>query len=82
MEESGRITLDSISLSGFSNKAKLASTPLKNLEASEKDLLVEALDLSGWVQKDAASRLGVTARKLNYMIQKHGITHTRWRKNK
>jgi DNA-binding NtrC family response regulator len=82
LEESGRITLESISLSGFSHKAKSSSKPLKNLEASEKDLLLEALELSGWVQKDAASRLGVTARKLNYMIKKHGITHSRWRKNR
>jgi len=82
LEESGRITLESVSLSGFSYKAKSSSKPLKNLETSEKDLLLEALELSGWVQKDAASRLGVTARKLNYMIKKHGITHSRWRKNR
>ena len=82
LEESGLITLESVSLSGFSHKPKSSSEPLKNLETSEKDLLLEALDLSGWVQKDAASRLGVTARKLNYMIKKHSITHARWRKNK
>jgi len=82
LEESGRITQESISLSGFSRKAKSSSKPLKNLEASEKDLLLEALELNGWVQKDAASRLGITARKLNYMIMKHGITHSRWRKNR
>jgi transcriptional regulator with PAS, ATPase and Fis domain len=82
LEESGRITLESISFSGLAHKAKSSSQPLKNLETSEKDLLLDALELSGWVQKDAASRLGVTARKLNYMIKKHGITHTRWRKNR
>ncbi|MGA2404451.1 MAG: sigma-54 dependent transcriptional regulator [Syntrophobacteraceae bacterium] len=82
LEESNRITLESISLSAFSQKAEFCPKPLKDLEASEKDLLLEALELSDWVQKDAASRLGVTARKLNYMIKKHGITHSRWRKNK
>ncbi len=82
LEESSRITLESVSVSGFSPKAKSSSEPLKNLETSEKDLLVEALDLCGWVQKDAASRLGVTARKLNYMIKKHNITHSRWRRNR
>ena len=55
---------------------------MKDLEASEKDLLMDALQLSDWVQKDAAGRLGVTARKLNYMIKKHAITHPRWRKNR
>ncbi len=82
LEESNRITLDSISISGFSQKSEYSPKPMKNLTASEKDLLLEALELSDWVQKDAASRLGVTPRKLNYMIKKHHITHTRWRKNK
>lgn len=83
LEESNRITLESISVSGFSQKADPPSSkPIKDLETSEKDLLVKALELADWVQKDAAIRLGVTARKLNYMIRKHGITHTRWRRNK
>ncbi len=82
LEESKSITLDSISLSGLARKLDSSPRQLKNLEASEKDLLMEALELSEWIQKDAASRLGVTARKLNYMIKKHGITHSRWRKNK
>ena len=82
LEESNQITLENISLSGFSQKTDSSPKPVKDLEASEKDLLLEALKLSDWVQKDAASRLGVTARKLNYMIKKHRITHARWRKNK
>jgi DNA-binding NtrC family response regulator len=82
LEEGNRITLDNITLSGFSPKTESSSRPLKELEESEKDLLMEALKVSQWVQKDAASRLGVTARKLNYMIKKHGITHNRWRKNR
>jgi DNA-binding NtrC family response regulator len=82
LEESDRITLENISLSGFSQKSDFTPKPVKDLESSEKDLLLEALRLNDWVQKDAASRLGVTARKLNYMIKKHGITHARWRKNK
>ncbi len=82
LEESNRITLENISLSDFSQKVQWSPKPVKDLEASEKDLLLEALKLNDWVQKDAAIRLGVTARKLNYMIKKHGITHARWRKNK
>ncbi|MGO9372841.1 MAG: sigma-54-dependent transcriptional regulator [Syntrophobacteraceae bacterium] len=82
LEESNHITLENISLSGFSQKTDSSPKPMKDLEASEKDLLLETLALSDWVQKDAASRLGVTARKLNYMIKKHRITHARWRKNK
>jgi len=83
LEESDQITLDNISLSGFSPKAvTIEPRPVKDLEESEKDLLLEALRLNDWVQKDAAGRLGVTPRKLNYMIKKHRITHARWRKNK
>ena len=82
LEESSQITVENISLSGFPPRTESTSKPLKDLEESEKDLLMEALRISQWVQKDAASRLGVTARKLNYMIKKHGITHSRWRKNR
>ncbi|MCE5333366.1 MAG: sigma-54 dependent transcriptional regulator, partial [Desulfobacteraceae bacterium] len=71
LEESKRITLENISLSGLARKPDFSPRPLKDLQASEKDLLMEALELSNWVQKDAAIRLGVTARKLNYMIKKH-----------
>ncbi len=82
LEESNCITQDNITLSGLSKRVDFAPKPIKDLEESEKDLLVDALRLSDWVQKDAATRLGVTARKLNYMIKKHAITHPRWRKNK
>jgi DNA-binding NtrC family response regulator len=82
LEEGNQVTLENISLAGFAPKAETSSKPLKDLEASERDLLMEALEISQWVQKDAAGRLGVTARKLNYMVKKHGITHNRWRKNR
>lgn len=81
-DEENIIGLENISLSGKPIKQENVPKPLKNLQANENDLLMEALEMSNWVQKDAASRLGVTARKLNYMIKKHGITHSRWRKNK
>ena len=50
--------------------------------AEEKELIYGALQKSLWIQKDAAAQLGLTPRALNYRIKKHGITHTRWRKNK
>jgi hypothetical protein len=34
------------------------------------------------VQKDACRLLGISRRKLNYMIRSMGITHERWRKNR
>jgi transcriptional regulator with GAF, ATPase, and Fis domain len=53
-----------------------------NLREVERRLVMEALQRSGWVQKDAAALLGVSRRKLNYMIQRMGITHPGWRRNR
>ena len=53
-----------------------------NLREVERRLVLEALRRSGWVQKDAAALLGVSRRKLNYMIQRMGITHPGWRRNR
>jgi len=54
----------------------------RSLEEHEKDLIIDALEKTLWIQKDAAKRLGISPRALNYKIKKHGITHSRWRKNK
>jgi two-component system response regulator HydG len=48
----------------------------------ERAVVLEALHRSAFVQKDAAARLGVSRRKLNYMIQRMGITHPSWRRNR
>ncbi len=48
----------------------------------ERAVLLEALERTGFIQKDAASLLGVSRRKLNYMIQRMGITHSSWRINR
>jgi len=57
------------------------STP-KSLKDAERDMILEALEESLWIQKDAAKRLGISPRALIYKIKKFGITHPRWRKNK
>jgi DNA-binding NtrC family response regulator len=56
--------------------------PAESLEDREKESIIQALEDSLWIQKDAARKLGITPRALNYKIKKFGITHTRWRKNK
>ena len=53
-----------------------------DLREVERALVLEALRRTGWVQKDAARLLGVSRRKLNYMIQRMGITHEGWRRNR
>ncbi len=48
----------------------------------ERSLVLAALARAGFVQKDAAQLLGVSRRKLNYMVQRMGITHPSWRRNR
>jgi DNA-binding NtrC family response regulator len=65
--------------------AAAAAPPSQHLRLSgeeEKEIICRALEKNLWIQKDAARELGLTPRALNYRINKHGITHQRWRKNK
>jgi DNA-binding NtrC family response regulator len=48
----------------------------------EKDLLLQALSMSGWVQKEAAVLLGLSTRVLNYKVKQFGITHPTWKQNR
>jgi two-component system response regulator HydG len=52
------------------------------LREFERELVLEALERSGFLQKDAAKLLGISRRKLNYMIRRMGITHASWRRNR
>jgi hypothetical protein len=45
-------------------------------------VVLEALQRTHYVQKDAAQLLRVSRRKLNYMIRRMGITHPSWRRNR
>lgn len=81
LEDSRFISTENITLYGMKRSNSVTQGP-KDLQTGEKEMLMEALEHSDWIQKDAAQRLGITARKLNYMVKKHGITHNRWRKNK
>jgi len=53
-----------------------------SLRAVERELVLAALRRAHFVQKDAAALLGVSRRKLNYMVQRMGITHPSWRRNR
>ena len=55
---------------------------LSPTQATEKELILNSLEENLWIQKDAAERLGLSPRTLNYKIKKYRITHPRWRKNK
>jgi DNA-binding NtrC family response regulator len=51
-------------------------------EEMEKDLLLQALSMNGWVQKEAAKILGLSTRVLNYKVKHFGITHPSWKHDK
>ncbi|MCZ6820743.1 MAG: sigma-54 dependent transcriptional regulator [Calditrichaeota bacterium] len=60
---------------------ELISFDTLNLETVERETILKALQMSKWVQKGAASLLGVSPRALNYKINQHDITHPSWKKN-
>ncbi len=54
----------------------------KGLKEMEKQAVLDALEKTGYVQKDAADLLGISRRVMHYKIQQYGIKHPRWKKNK
>jgi len=58
--------------------------PVEGLALSdvEREVVSAALRRTGFVQKDAANLLGVSRRKLNYMVRRMEITHPSWRRNR
>ncbi len=53
-----------------------------NLEEVERHLVIKALKMCDYVQKDAAKLLNLSQRVLNYKIKRFGITHPRWKRFK
>ena len=70
---------------GGHERRKIATTTpgfsTLKLEDLEREAICQALEVSKWVQKDAAALLGISARSLNYKIQYHKITHPGWKRN-
>jgi DNA-binding NtrC family response regulator len=44
-----------------------------NLEAMEKEMLLDALEKNNWVQTRAAAFLGISERVLRYKMKKHDL---------
>jgi DNA-binding NtrC family response regulator len=53
-----------------------------DLDELEKNFVVQALERSDFVQKEAAKLLNVSSRVLNYKIKQFGITHPKWSQNR
>lgn len=65
-----------------SEKGIIPSLEGMTLKEAEKALILNALERTNWVQKDAAELLGISKRVINYKIKMHGIQNQRWRKGK
>lgn len=93
LEDSGLIHADNLALPAARGGAVSPSFPgapvadgnaagmTNSLVSQERDLILKALEECLWVQKNAAAKLGISPRALNYKINKLGITHPHWRRN-
>lgn len=89
LEETSVITKENVLLTELAQAPKApapgnsqSQLPIKSLESNEKEAILRALEECAWIQKDAANKLGISPRALNYKIRKLGITHSRWLKNR
>jgi transcriptional regulator with GAF, ATPase, and Fis domain len=86
VEESRLIRAESVSLPDIKRHSTAADPDepigLKLSVDQEREMILRALEETLWIQKDAAGRLGISPRALNYRVKKLGIAHHRWRKNK
>jgi DNA-binding NtrC family response regulator len=64
------------------DEARRAPELSESLAEQEKELILRTLEECLWVQKSAATKLGISPRALNYKISKLQITHPHWRRNK
>ncbi len=53
-----------------------------SLKEVEKNLILQALERTGWVQKDAARLLQISRRVMQYKIGKYNLKSPHWPKNK
>jgi two-component system response regulator HydG len=88
MAEGPRVGVEDLALAARAEAAPAAhgreALPADGMKLRdhERALVLEALERSGFLQKDAAKLLGISRRKLNYMIRRMGITHASWRRNR
>jgi DNA-binding NtrC family response regulator len=88
MAEGDRITTEDLNLLFAGEGPEDGDTVIRlpeagiRLEDAERQLVEQALERTGWVQKDAARLLGVSSRALNYKIKNFGITHPSWKQNR
>ena len=83
LEEGDLITPASLQGPGdLTSPVRVSADGIPELVDSECALILRALQESNWVQKDAALKLGISPRVMNYKIQKHQIAYPGWRRRK
>jgi two-component system response regulator AtoC len=84
IQEGHIIQKSSVAFPESTDKAQVQKTDKASrfIKKNEEGLILNALEESLWIQKDAAKILGISPRALNYAIKRLGITHPRWRKNR
>lgn len=53
--------------------------PTLNLNKLERIALLQALEMTNWVQKDAATLLGLKPKSILTRLDRHNITHHSWK---
>jgi len=61
------------SLNNHKNNFSIGNTLTSSVEDLEKEKIIEALTKCGWVKSRSAKLLGITARQLDYRINKYSI---------
>ena len=86
LEDDDLIDTHNLSLPAEKGSKQSGDTQIHGINGSlvgqEKELILNALEECLWVQKNAAEKLGVSPRALNYKVKKFGITHPNWRKHR
>jgi DNA-binding NtrC family response regulator len=67
------ITRDDLLISGICDPEEVFDEGLNKLEETEKDMVIDALKKSRWVQNEAAKTLGISRRVMHYKIKKFNI---------
>jgi DNA-binding NtrC family response regulator len=67
------ITRNDLLISGIFEPDEFLDDGLNKLEETEKDMVIDALKKSRWVQNEAAKTLGISRRVMHYKIKKFNI---------
>jgi two-component system response regulator HydG len=80
--DSTTLDVEDIQLTDEESAAGAVGLTDRKLKELEKEAVLEALEKTNYVQKEAAKLLGISKRVIHYKIQQFNIKHPRWIKNK